>query len=269
MRDQEGCEIAKHDAGDDADRKLLDQVDQRGSKRELAAPRRDRQYTEGDDRADRVIEGGLAHHGLRDAVADVDLAEDRHQRRRIGRGQRRTEQERHDHGDAENVMGRDAGDGGRDQHADCGDHHDGDPDLLQDIEPQRRAAIEQDVARAEQQDDLVQRRICPDMDEAERLRADRDARDQEYRDVGDPDFLCEHACQRANRENQPARQQRVFGDLDGGGHFQLVSLNQEPRCRMDQFSAFSQLAMSLAATFACCSNLPMVKKPWNWPGKCL
>lgn len=24
--------------------------------------------------------------------------------------------------------------------------------------------------------------------------------------------------------------------------------------------------MSLAATLACCNNLPMVKKPWNWPG---
>ena len=34
------------------------------------------------------------------------------------------------------------------------------------------------------------------------------------------------------------------------------------------FSAFSQPAISLAATLACCSSLPMVKKPWNWPGKC-
>ena len=34
-----------------------------------------------------------------------------------------------------------------------------------------------------------------------------------------------------------------------------------------QFSAFSQAPISLAATLACCSNLPMVKKPWNWPGK--
>ncbi len=34
------------------------------------------------------------------------------------------------------------------------------------------------------------------------------------------------------------------------------------------FSAFSQPAISLTATLACCSSLPMVKKPWNWPGKC-
>ena len=46
-------------------------------------------------------------------------------------------------------------------HADRGDHDDGDPDLLQDLEAQRRAAIEQDVAGAEQQDDLVQRANPP------------------------------------------------------------------------------------------------------------
>jgi len=34
-------------------------------------------------------------------------------------------------------------------------------------------------------------------------------------------------------------------------------------------SAFSHAPISRAATFACVSNLPMVKKPWNWPGKCL
>ena len=34
------------------------------------------------------------------------------------------------------------------------------------------------------------------------------------------------------------------------------------------YSAFSQTLISLAATLACCSNLPMVKKPWNWPAKC-
>jgi hypothetical protein len=34
-----------------------------------------------------------------------------------------------------------------------------------------------------------------------------------------------------------------------------------------QFSPFSQTPISLAATLACCSSLPIVKKPWNWPGK--
>jgi hypothetical protein len=32
-----------------------------------------------------VVEGGFADHGLRDAVANFDLAEDRDQGRRIGR----------------------------------------------------------------------------------------------------------------------------------------------------------------------------------------
>jgi len=48
------------------------------------------------------------------------------------------------------------------------------------LEPQRCAAVEQDIARAEQQDDLVQRRIRRDIDQPERLRANRNPRDQEH-----------------------------------------------------------------------------------------
>ena len=111
--------------------------------------------------------------------------------------------------------------------ADGGDHDDGDPDLLQHVEAQRRAAIEQDVAGAEQQDDLVQRRIRLDVDQPERLRADRDPGDQKHRDVGNPDLLRHQAGERADRQNEPARQQRVLGDLDGGGGFQAVSLDRD------------------------------------------
>ena len=57
------------------------------------------------------------------------------------------------------------------------------------LQAQRRAAVEQDVAGAEQQDDLVQCRVRLDVDEAERLRTDSDAGDQEHRDVGNPDLL--------------------------------------------------------------------------------
>ena len=99
-------------------------------------------------------------------------------------------------GNAENVMGGKAGDAGGDQHADGGDHDDGDPDLLQDVEAQRRAAVEQNVAGAEQQDDLVQRRIRLDVDQPQRLRADRDAGDQKHRDVGNPDLLRQQAGER-------------------------------------------------------------------------
>jgi hypothetical protein len=50
-----------------------------------------------------------------------------------------------------------AGDAGGNKHADRGDGQDGDPDLFEDVQAQRRAAIEQDVARTKQKDDLVQR----------------------------------------------------------------------------------------------------------------
>jgi hypothetical protein len=126
---------------------------------------------------------------LRHPVANVNLPENRHQRGRIGRGQRRAQQQRNDPGNAENVIRGEAGDPGGNQDADRGDHDDGDPDLLQDIEAQRSAAIEQNVAGAEQQDDLVQRRIRLDVDQAQRFRSDRHSDDQKHRDIGNPDLL--------------------------------------------------------------------------------
>ncbi len=61
-------------------------------------------------------------------------------------------------------MGGNAGDDGGDDDADRGDHQNSDPDLLQNVEAQRSAAIEKYIAGAEQKDDLVQRRIRLDMD---------------------------------------------------------------------------------------------------------
>ena len=87
---------------------------------------------------------------------------------------------------------------------------------------QRSAAIEQDVAGAEQQDDLVQRRIRLDVHEPQRLRADRDPGEQKHRDIGNPDLLRQQAGDGADRQNEPARKQRMFGDLNGGRRFQFV-----------------------------------------------
>ncbi len=75
VRDQQRRKIAEHDAGDEADDGMLQQSEQRGGERERAAGG-DAEDAEGDDRGHRVVEGGLAHHGLGDAVADADLAED-------------------------------------------------------------------------------------------------------------------------------------------------------------------------------------------------
>ena len=49
---------------------------------------------------------------------------------------------------------------------------------------------------------------------AERVRPERDARDQEDRDVGNPDLLRDERGQRADRKDQPAGEQRVLGDGD-------------------------------------------------------
>ena len=119
---------------------------------------------------------------------------------------------------AEQDMCGKAGDHGGDDDADGGDHDDGDPDLLQHLEPQRRTAVEQDVACAEQQDDLVQRGIGGDIDKSKGMRADQDADDEEYRDVGNPDLLGEERRDCTDRQDQTAGEQRVPGDFDRGGH---------------------------------------------------
>src|ERR1700723_2129710 len=103
-------------------------------------------------------------------------------------------------------MGGNRDDAGGDQDADGGDDDDGDPDLLQDLYPQRSAAVEQNVAGAEQQNDLVQRRIRLDLDQVQRLRADRDAGDQENRDIGNPDLLRQQRRNSADRQNETKRQ---------------------------------------------------------------
>ena len=108
-----------------------------------------------------------------------------------------------------------ASDDGRDHDADGRDHHDGDPDTFQHLEPQRRAAVEQDVARAEQHDDLAQRRGRLDVNNSERVRPEHDPCDQEHRNVGNTDLLRDERGQRADRKDQPASKQRVLSDGDG------------------------------------------------------
>ena len=83
------------------------------------------------------------------------------------------------------------------------------------MKPQRGTAVEQDVARAEQENDLVQRRAGLDLDEAERVRAEHDTGDQEHRDIRDPDLLRKKRCHRSDGQNETAGKQRLPGDLDG------------------------------------------------------
>ena len=120
-------------------------------------------------------------------------------------------------------MGGKGGDAGGDQHPNSGDGDDRNPDLLQDLYPQRRAAVEQNVAGAEQQDDLVQRRIRFDLDEVQRLWTDRDSGDQKHRDVRDPDLLRQQRRDRADRQNETEREQRMLGDLKGGRRVQWAT----------------------------------------------
>ena len=120
-------------------------------------PEKDPQQGEGDDGAHGVVKGGFAHDRLGHAVADPDLLERRHRGGRVGGGERCAEKERPVKGKprrqkaANPVMTTVIGDPNR------GQHHDRDPDMFQHAEAQSRAAVEEDVAGAEQEDDLTER----------------------------------------------------------------------------------------------------------------
>jgi len=84
-------------------------------------------------------------------------------------------------------------------------------------------AVEQNVAGAEQKNDLVQRRIRLDLDKVQRLRTDRHAGDQKHRDIGNADLLRQQRGDSADGQNKTERQQRMLGDLDGGRRFQWAT----------------------------------------------
>jgi len=68
MCNQERGEVAKRNAGGDADHGLLDEIEQRTAKREVTAAGCDRQHGKGQDRGHGVVERGFGHHGLGDAL---------------------------------------------------------------------------------------------------------------------------------------------------------------------------------------------------------
>ncbi len=204
-------------------------LDQRPGQREFAGPHRHRQHAKGDNRSRRVIEGGLAHHHLRDAVANVDLPENRHQGRRIGRRKHRAQQRRHDPRHAENEMCSRSGDRRRNHHADRGYDDDGNPNLLHHMEAQRCAAVEQDVAGAEQKQNLIERGIGLDVDQAQRRRADQHPDHKEQGNVRNFCPLRHQSGHGADGENKPGGHQRVLGDFDRGRLFQLFPPQSVPR----------------------------------------
>ena len=77
---------------------------------------------------------------------------------------------------------------------------------------------------------------------AERRHGGRDEHDRRDR----AGALAAEPCQRAQGEGEDGSKN------EGHGRRQPNSFNQAP--------------ISRTATLACGSNLPMVKKPWNWPG---
>jgi len=127
MRNEKGRCIAEYSADEDTQQRLLEQIDDRIARREFARAHRHPQHGKSEDGAHRVIERRFAHHRLRDAFLDLDLFEHRHQCCRIGGCEHGAEQQRDDEGHTKEIIGRRTGDSAGNQHADGGNHHDGDP----------------------------------------------------------------------------------------------------------------------------------------------
>jgi len=172
--------ITQYSASQDTQQRLLQQVENRITHRELARTHRYAQHRKGDDGALRVVERGLAHHRLHDALLDPDLIEHRHQCRRVGGGKHGAEQQRNNGGHAKEIPGRRTGDRGGDQHAEGGDHHDVDPHLFQHLEAYRRAAVKQDIAGTENQDQLVDGGVGLDVYQPQYAGAEQHAHQQEH-----------------------------------------------------------------------------------------
>jgi len=86
--------------------------------------------------------------------------------------------------------------------------------MLQDIEAQRRAAVEKNVTGAEQKDDLIQCRIGFDIDQAQYVRADQHADDEKHRDIGNFNLLSQEARDGADGQNEPAGHQRMLRNFN-------------------------------------------------------
>src|SRR4029079_19582715 len=99
-----------------------------------------------------IVERRFAHHRLREAGANVDLPEYRYEGRRVRRGERRPEEERHDRRNAQDVVRGEGAHCRGDSDADGRDREYRDTALPKDVEPHRRAAVEKNVAGAEEED---------------------------------------------------------------------------------------------------------------------
>ena len=132
------------------------------------------------------------------------------------------EQRRDDPRNAQYEMGGGAGDDRGNQHAHGGDNDNRNPDLLHHLKAERGAAVEQDIAGAEQQQNLIERGIGLDVDQAKSLRPDHHSGDEKYRDVGNFCLLREQSGERAHRQDEPSGHQRVFGDFNRSRLLQLL-----------------------------------------------
>jgi hypothetical protein len=213
MRDEKSRHVTQCSANQDTQQRFLEQVGERIARRKFARAHRHTQHGKGEDGAHRVVERGLAHHRLRDALLDLDLLEYRHQRRRIGGCDHGAEQQRDDERDPQEIIGRHAGDDGGDQQTQGGNDHESDPDFFQHLEADRRATVEQDVAGAENQDQLVDGGIGLNVHQPQNTGAGQHAHQQEHHHVGYPHQPGDQAGKSPHGEDDAEHQQCVFGQF--------------------------------------------------------
>ncbi len=216
VRDQQGGEITRHCADQDADGCLPEKGHQRVSEGKFAVTHGHAENGKCGDRPHRIVEGRLGKHGLRNPVPDLHLSEYRYQRGGIGGSEDECKQQRYGRGKGEHVARDSRGDAGSDEDAQGGKNAHGDPDFLQHIEPQARPAVEEDVGSAEYQNDLVQCRIHADVDKPGHFGSQKDAGNQEKRNVRDSQLFGQDADCRACAQNEGEGQENVLCKCDRG-----------------------------------------------------
>src|SRR5262249_13918383 len=105
---------------------------------------------------------------------------------------------------------------------------DRDPYLLQDLEAQRGAPVEQDVAGAEYEDELVQRGIRAYVDQPRCGGTERDAGQEEHDDVGYVELLRQKSRQRAPEEQYAEDEDDMLGQLGRDARVQFPLLSKRP-----------------------------------------
>src|SRR4029079_19372065 len=103
------------------------------------------------------------------------------------------------------------------------------PDFCQNLEAQRCATVEKNIAGSEKKNDLIKRRVGLDIDQTQHRWPDEHADNQEESDIRNIDFFSQKTRDNTDGQNNPAGKQYVFCSFDRRGRSQFLPLSHRYR----------------------------------------